>query len=912
MQVLEQIYNATNNGLEVIRYYFPFITQELAERKVKFRLRDERTPSATIRLHNGAYRITDFGDDGREYSPIDVVMREENIPFADALIKLCKRYGITQEAQDTFRPEKETRKAYESEQDGDTYINPREPTAKELALLGKNVTAEDLKALNWVALASYTKIKDGQATTWYANENYPIFARKCHFIRDGQEDYFYKLYQPRNDKAFRFSYFPAGKKPKNYMNGLHEIIQAWKKLNENELNESTDENRRFSASLEKLPDITICSGERDALCAHARGTFPVWLNSETADLSDTMFNTLKRYASTIYNIPDIDETGKRQGIRLALKFLDLETVWLPDKITQIRDWRGKPYKDLRDFCELYPAKNDFTNLFNLSLSARFWNKTNKNSYEIDLECLYYFLRISDFFIHYDKDSKQYQYLHQNGQVIEHTDTKQIKAYLKDWAREKHLPKPVRNAILSNRITDNVFENLDTRTLQMQTFNARTQYFFFKNETWKVTANGISCANSDNVNCYDYNIIQHEVAILPPMFEYKPDSPEDSFRILSTQSKFLCFLVNSSRIYWREELEQYAGTLDGEQRADFLQRQKFAITSPALSPEQNREQVQCLLSKMFAIGYYLHRYKNPARAWAAYAMDWKLDDNRENNGRSGKSFFFKFADIFLNSVKLSGRNKKLLDNQHVYDQVTKDTEMILIDDCNRFITPDLFFDSITSDLNVNPKNQPSYTIKYEDSPKFSFTTNYVPKQFDPSSVGRLLFLVFSDYYHIKTSENDYKENRQIYHDFNKALFNEYTEDEFNADINFCAQCTQFYMSCVDHDLKPQPNLDNIIRRSYKATMTENFEDWANSYFAKNSTHLNCFIDRQLTYLKCKNETGQNKLTANAFLKQLKAFVALTPYIEELNPEEFTTSNGRIIKNVNGESREMLYLKSYSHV
>ena len=909
----DTIYAATHAGLDILRYYYPFLTEEMAATKKKFRLREERDASASMRLHGGCYRITDFGNDAREYTPIDVVMREEGLTYVQAVLTICSRYGISEEQENFVKPTKTERPAAESEHEGDFFFEEHEPTPQELSTMGRGVTAEHFHALGWKALTSYTVVKGGQAVTRSSAPGYPIFARQCRFLENGKEAHFYKLYQPKNDKQFRFMYLPAGKKPKDYVNGLHEAVVKWKELNAGELDENTSEERRLTAEWKKLPDITICSGERDAICALARGATPVWLNSETADMTETMYNTLKRYAKTVYNIPDIDATGRRQGKALALKFLDIETVWLPDTIRRFKDWRGNAYKDFRDWCELYPAQKDFQNLLNLSLSASFWRwKPKTGVYDIDLECLYYFLRINDFFIHHDRETGLYAYMHQRGQIIERVTPKEIKAYLKEWARSAHLPKDIRNVILSNRITDTLFENLDTKELDFKTYSKDAQYFFFRNETWKVTADGVSCTPGDNVICYDYNVIPHDVRILPPMFNVTRIGEDFSIKVGDTSSKYFCFLINSSRIYWRDELEAYADTLPEEERAAYLRAQKFAITSPRLSREQNQEQVKCLLSKMFTIGYYLHRYKNPAHAWAAYAMDWKMDENGENNGRSGKSFFFKFADLFLNNVKLSGRNKKLMENQHVYDQVTKHTEMVLIDDCNRNITPDLFFDNITSDLTINPKNQQPYTIRYEESPKFAFTTNYVPRQFDPSSVGRLLFLVFSDYYHIRTNTNNYRENRQIFDDFGKSLFSDYDEAEYNADINFFVQCTRFYMECTRAGLKIQPNLDNIIKRSYKANLTESFEDWAGSYFAPESTHVDRLIDRQNVYQQCKADTGQNKLTSQGFLKQLKAFIELADHLEELNPAELAGSNGRIIRNVRGESREMLYIKTKRHV
>ena len=129
---------------------------------------------------------------------------------------------------------------------------------------------------------------------------------------------------------------------------------------------------------------------------------------------------------------------------------------------------------------------------------------------------------------------------------------------------------------------------------------------------------------------------------------------------------------------------------------------------------------------------------------------------------------------MKTVKLSGRNPKLMDNPHVFDQITQHTDFLLIDDCDRYTSTGLFYDVISSDMTVNPKNNQSFNIPYKDSPKIGFTTNFVPVDFDPSTEGRLLYMVFSDYYHQRTPDNDYLETRSIRDDFGKNLLTDYNE------------------------------------------------------------------------------------------------------------------------------------------
>lgn len=52
-----------------------------------------------------------------------------------------------------------------------------------------------------------------------------------------------------------------------------------------------------------------------------------------------------------------------------------------------------------------------------------------------------------------------------------------------------------------------------------------------------------------------------------------------------------------------------------------------------------------------MGYMLHRYKSVTRAWAPQAMDNKIGEDGQCNGRSGKSFFFKTIQKMRKTVSL---------------------------------------------------------------------------------------------------------------------------------------------------------------------------------------------------------------------------------------------------------------------
>jgi 16S rRNA (uracil1498-N3)-methyltransferase len=165
---------------------------------------------------------------------------------------------------------------------------------------------------------------------------------------------------------------------------------------------------------------------------------------------------------------------------------------------------------------------------------------------------------------------------------------------------------------------------------------------------------------------------------------------------------------------------------------------------------------------------------------------------------------------------------------------------LVDDADQYLNYKFFFDSITGELIVNPKNNQSYEIPFDKAPKFVFTSNHAQRNLDPSLEARLLYTVFSDYYHQQSDSNDYSETRSIRDDFGKDLYAfDYSESEWNADFNFFAQCIRFYLS-VPSPLKINPPMENVTLRNMLAEMGQAFKDWADAYFDQEGSNINRMI------------------------------------------------------------------------
>ena len=895
----QEILDKTQGGLNIILHYYPQASESLKTNRKEFKIREsERTPSARLKqLADGNWVVTDFGDDMTPRNGIQICMKEEEISYREAVVRLAGQYGIGGINPEVNKPGFEKRQATTEEEEGKTYFDIKEEiTEKEMAELGPLVTKEVCKKYNVHSLNSFIYIKDRIAQVTTSNDNYPIFMRDC-----GD---FQKIFQPKNpDKAFRFRY--AGKKPKEYVNGMSQVEKAYKEMNDDYDPESDDPNKK---KMRKLPEIIRASGERDALNVAGMGYCVIWFNSESESISPKLYSELSKMAKAIYNLPDIDATGKKQANKLGLQYMDLKTIWLPAKLSEYKDHRGKPRKDFRDYVDLWPKIEDFKRLVNAAVSMQFWDKSSDDSpkYEFNNAHAYEFLMANGFYQFENKNVRDGKvFIKKDGNIIDQADPGDCRKFIMNFLKEKQYPTSLRNMVYkTNQLQESSLNNLEEIKLDFTDYDKNTQYLFFSNRTWKVTAEGIQELKPTEVDrcVWKEEVITHKACRKDPPFRITFDKEDNEFdiEVLSQESLFFRFLTNASRIHWRAERLRTQGS-------ELRSNDRWNIASSLLEYEEVWEQKQHLINKIFSIGYLLHRYKDPARPWCVFAMDNKISETGESHGRSGKSLCYRTIRYFMKSVTLNGRNPKLTENPHVYDRVTEHTDYILVDDADQYLNFGFFFNALQGDMEVNPKNNQSYEIPFEHVPKFCITSNFTLRNIDPSTEGRILYTVFSDFYHVKTEGEDYEEDFTIRDDFGKNLFLDYSEEEWNNDFNFFAACLQFYLN-VPRDRKINPPMDNVTKRNLRTEMTEIFKSWADVYFANSSKNCNNLIIRDVAFDNFIASTKQHKWIVNKFTRALKAWCKYTDYVETLNPKQFQNSAGRIIREPDGETKEMIYVQT----
>lgn len=920
---IDQLYKKSNDGLDIILHYYPQ-ARECVDNNKSFKIRDEDDASARIKKFKGVYKVTDFGDEGEAQDPLDIAQKEGGMRFADALFYWAERYGITSNnARPVYEAEWEYRTPLPEEKEGDIIVHEAEVewTDKDLKLFGPKVTAATLRnQLHWCKVKEIIYIKNGKASIKKPTDIYPIYARRSYYEEGNKLLHFYKIYEPLStSKQYRFGYAPRGAKPQRYINGLFELRKEYEKYNDSQAGQQEGEG---DYKYDKLQAAIICAGERDAACVRARGLFPIWFNSETFDINGAEMKEIAKYVYKIYNIPDIDDTGIRRGTALAKKFWNLYTIWLDESLKLQKDWRGNPKKDFRDYCEWKPSNREFDNILKTAKCAQFWEEweeKDKKKYGLVSIRIAYFLKLYGFYRYDDELSQSIKPIRMIDNRVQEIKPINIRDFMKYIAEKRFLDEKIRDLLVSStKMNSSIFEDLSPKQLDFTNHDKHKQLFFFKNANWLVTADKIE-ETKTQVNVWDKDIIDHNVNLLDDMFTIyaKKDKYGEltwDIEVKNNGSCYFNYIINTSRIYWREELEErLLSTKNNDEILAYKEAHKFSIDGPLLTPAEIQEQKQNLVNKIFTVGYLLHRYKGDSTAWAPFLMDGKVGEDGECNGRSGKSFYLKALTNILKYKRIDGRSNPKDDN-FLFDGVNQSTHLVYFDDASRDFPIKRFYSLITSDFHVNPKGNTAFSIPYDDAPKLAFTTNYIPYDFDASTVARLLFVVFSDYYHERTMTNGYRQDRSIYDDFNKEIMKkgkEYSAEEWNLDFNFMAQCLKFYLKVMrEYNCKIYPPMGNILKRKYVEDMGgEDFLSWAYTYFAPGSENLDRNIDKNVPFRAFKNSVDNTiDWKPNRFMKALQGFVGYCDYIHEMNPEDVVGKNGRIQEWINGKNVTCIHIRS----
>lgn len=967
-----EILRATNDGRDVFGHYFPGV--DFTNRKHYFKMRPgEKTASARVEYYKGQWRITDFGNQSQVNSmaAISFVMWREDLVYLDALrwiqdVVIKHAVDSSGFRKPSYKADYSFREVGPDDRKGEyNFTYKPAPSPGDLAAIGRYVTPELLSLYNFKPVEKYEmcayseKHKRDIVHIFNSTPDYPIFVL--------DEGGFKKIYKPHEfDKKYRFSY--VGQKPQDHIFGLRQLTAA-----ENEFVDD-EGNYAYSGPDFKQPrvrDLIRCSGESDALNVASLGFHVYWLNSESAEMDNRQFTQLDELCENHYQLMDLDATGAANAMRFAHRHINLLTIQLPDWLTQRRDWRGNPCKDIKDFIgiagrDLDETLHQFLVLKRKAFPMRFWQKIVKQdkkgetsiTYNINLENYYYFLQSHGWYITDSEYHRKagYCYARVEGKVVEliHPDQvkKMVKRFTKEWIRSKGLLDEV--AVLnkvnaSTQIGENNLQELRQIRLDFRNHGKDVEYLHFKKASLKITRDEIVRVPHEEIPNYILGSIDVNGTVISHVID-RPIWVERRPAIEVTASEpyqaLLDRLKAAKTVQEREDLNvEVAGFPE-------LERYRVIINDPdfiwvrflkdishiywrkeleqktELSGEEVREQELLLANILFTLGFLASEHKNPGKPWLVFLQDLKISQIGQSSGRSGKSLITQAATATRPSFYIGAKRKDITEKtEFIYDGFTRFHNIIEVDDLYEFADFNFFYTQVTGKREVNSKHISKQILDYPESGKMIISSNYELQNTDNSTMARILNCAVSDYYHEKTKYNDYLETRSPLTKYGRELFNEFTEEEWVKFYNFMAYCIQLQMRFF----KIQPPMENLVKRQLRRLMTrglsrdEEFFTWANHYFVvapdprpeyspDDAGYFNVLVKRSTAFENFKANLADaqtRKYKAQQFRSSLEAWCEYHGY--EFNPLNVCTGNNakeerRIIKKVDGVTMEFFYIST----
>lgn len=736
-----------------------------------------------------------------------------------------------------------------------------------------------------------------------STDSYPVFM----FRYEGEHGWWARKYEPyfkettdsngRRQPNYKFTWwYQDGAKPEGFFQEIYGDNDVMRALHTGKV-ESSDPEGHPTADVERkrivegrsqkewrkvFRRIVICSGPRDAINVYfhsdAHVVFP---HSESVEISKKTIDKLFEIASEVFVLYDIDRTGIKAMNRLALKYVDMKVIYLPEDLATRHNPRtGKACKDAEEFFNFYPSvmRNNedlqhltinryFADLMKTACRMRFWDvqfQSKKDEdesrflvkkYTINFDNMAQFLSANGFY-KYTDEANTTKFVRIRNNIVDVVEENQAlseaKEIMKNFLRynSQYYCEDLSNAISTQkRIGRDSMSGIKEIQLNFRSWGKDFDYFFFRNCAVKVTADSIETVdyidlpfhvNRQAILDFDFYLQNSPLFTIEENPEYLARKELNERRLQDKSlseadrrredAEFIAF----QRMYryllkFPDEMDKMPVCIQWLYDTGRIHWRKEAL-GMALTADEKQRQDMHFVCKAALMGYMLSRYRTGTMQKMGVVTDYSVVDEGKNCGGTGKSFFRSFFEMVRKVCWIDGTSLKKKENMAKnFDKFhyTVDS-MVLIDDLRDDMVGKEFY-NITENITVKTLYRDEMILPRDATPKIFVTMNKFPFDMSEGSTSRRIILAMqSDYYH----DEDYSGQLRKFTPqtkFGKDIILESTEEERNEAVYMMLQSCQFYLGLQD-SLIPPMERDGQMRILYSAIKDQMFIDWANHFFA----------------------------------------------------------------------------------
>lgn len=268
-----------------------------------------------------------------------------------------------------------------------------------------------------------------------------------------------------------------------------------------------------------------------------------------------------------------------------------------------------------------------------------------------------------------------------------------------------------------------------------------------------------------------------------------------------------------------------------------------------------------------MGYLLHDYFERS-LMGVILTDSKIDEDGENNGRSGKTLLVKALGHMLNRNENSATYKEINGKDfdptrtHKYQTLRIDTRLVHLNDAKRNFKAEFLFNDVTEGFYAEGKNKTPFHIRA----KVVVSSNNTIRIQGSSAKGRFIEVEVADYFNDRYTPED---------EFGEWFFRDWDADQWGMFDSFMMHCVQSYFK---HDVQ-RPSTINLDERKKLEETSPQFVEWMESkdkvFVPTNEegddikfNKRDLFVDFIGRYPELR--TGRYQLQPNTFTKWLKRY------------------------------------------